>query len=274
MHRTVHRVAIDVYSIPYRGCRSYQERIAEYSMQGRPLFEWDKMRERYFTRRLRDIVDICEPCPLNIFGTIEGCMGDVEGFNAFLKVLMLIRPESSLFKHRYQDEHLSHDQTRALLSEFEAVQELMGSTEWPVAQIYLDGEPKTVNTPRQYAFVEWEGDDTETFVFSNEGYTVGVSKDGIVVKDAGGNTSPHVYTALRRVRTAVTGETAEGKAFPFDPVRERTPAWDDEPGYVDSELVFHKLPAVEIFNDVLEVFTTCAAIALKHNAGLSIKSVA
>lgn len=271
MHRTQHRIAIDFASVPFRGCRPYQEKIVEYGMTGRPLFEWDKMRERFFVYGFQTIQQICDPCPMNVFGGIEGCQGQVEGLTIFLKVLMHLKPDSPLFKHRFQNEYMAHDETRAFLTEMYKVQELMTATEWPVAQVLFDGYPQEVEGPRGYLYYEWEGDEDETFIFSNEGYSVGIARDGLVVKDAAGHRQPFFFATLRREQTAVSGETAEGQVIAFDIVRDACPAWDDEPEYVNSELVYTRLPASDVFADVLNVFTACAEIALKHNTGLKIQ---
>ncbi|HEY3999023.1 MAG TPA: hypothetical protein VGO93_09180 [Candidatus Xenobia bacterium] len=270
MYRTLHRVAIDIYTIPYRGCRPYQEKIADYGTTGRPLFEWDKMRERYFIRGTPAIKEICEKCPMNIFGNIEGCQGEVEGLTIFLKVLLHLKPDSTLFRYRYQQDQLSHEETRSFLNELGRVHELLQNTEWPIAQVFVDGEAKQVDGPRQVLYYEWEGDDDDTFVFSNDGYSVGIAKEGLVVKDASGRRQPYLFQRLVRTYADVSGETMEGQVIHFDTVRDAAPAWDDEPSLMQTELVYTICKGTDLFGDFLQVLSTVAEVALRHNTGIKL----
>jgi hypothetical protein len=272
MFRTLHKVEIDFASVPYRACRPFQEKLStDYGQNGKLLFEWDKMRERFYVHGLPAILNTCTPCPMNVFGGIEGCKGEVEGLTTFLKVLMHLKPDSSIFKHRFQNEYMVHDETRTFIAELHRVVELMASSEWPIAQVLMNGYAKEVDGPRGFMYYEWEGDEDETFIFSNDGYSVGIAKDGLVVKDASGARQPFYFTSLSRTQTRVVGETGEGQSIAFDPVRDCQPAWDEEPEYVDTELVFTRVMASDLFSDVLQVFSTCGEIALKHNTGLRIQ---
>ncbi len=70
-------LSIDIFGVQGRPCAEAQERIVDYYSDGRPLFQWEAMRQALAFRGQEDILDYCEPCPLSIFGGLEGCKGHV-----------------------------------------------------------------------------------------------------------------------------------------------------------------------------------------------------
>src|ERR1039457_3064611 len=85
---------IDIFGYQHRPCRQPQETIYDYHMDGRPLFQWERLRQRWAFQEDPQIFDYCESCPLNILGTLEGCQGGVENLDIFFRALNELTPES------------------------------------------------------------------------------------------------------------------------------------------------------------------------------------
>ncbi|MBM3464087.1 MAG: hypothetical protein FJX76_18480 [Armatimonadetes bacterium] len=274
MSASLHNVEIDIFQVPYRPCRAYQERIAEYYMSGRPRFEWEKMRQKFLMEGNQDIVRVCAPCPMNILGTGEGCKIGVESLASFLGMLSHLRPETALTRFMFHDDLLSYEDVKVLWQEFETLNEVLAEVSWPIAQAYDDGVPRPSSAGglRKVEYYEWEGGE-ENIIYSNAGYMVGIGRDGIVVRESLGKTLPERFNRLFKEGANVFGETVGNRVMPFMPIDDHLPAWDDSGPFIATELRFHMVPVTEIYGDILETFLVYAPTALEHGAGLKITAV-
>jgi hypothetical protein len=274
MLRSLHLVEIDIFNIPYRPCRPYQERIADYYNSGRPRFEWEKIRQKMLMEGDQAIVRVCSPCGLNILGDAEGCKIRIEGLTTFLSIVSNLSPQNRLSGFSFSDDLLSRDDTRILHDELERLSGELTDMKWPVAQLFLDDEPQPDPTGMRGAlFYEFEGGDLMTVVFSNKGFTVGIGRDGLEVTESSGTNLPERFTRLWKDGANVYGETVGGRLMPFLPVENELPAWDDSPNFARSELRLIELPLLEIFADVIESLLVFASTALANNTGLKISAV-
>jgi hypothetical protein len=272
MKRSQHRVDIDIFNVPYRNCRPYQERIADYYRDGRPRFEWEKIKQNMVLRGDDTVEVVCAPCPLNLMQTVEGCGIVVEGLTTFMGVMSHAKPDSMLVRYSYSDDVLTSDDARLLHRELEKLTPLLETMRWPVAQMFdRNGEPRMEEgNVERYAMIEWEGGEAETFIFSNAGYTVAVGESGIIVRESLGDAPPQRFKRLVKVGANVYGETVDGQELPFRPVEECTPAWETGPVFGFGELRFVEMSLWEIFRDVVESLLVFSSVAMQHNTGLKI----
>lgn len=275
MVQSLHLIEIDIFRVPTRPCRHYQERIAEYYLSGKPRFEWDKMRQKNLMEGDLAIERVCETCNLNLLGGAEGCKIRVEGLDSFLRMLAQIRPETTLTRYSFADDLLGRDDAEAVYDEFQVLSELLVGVTWPVAQIYDRGEPRPNSSGgmRRNEYFEYQGGDEETFIYSNSGYAVALARDGLVVRESLGAALPERFVRLWKDGASVFGETVGRRVLPFLPLEDQLPAWDDSGPFFPTELRFEELPALEIYGDIVETFLVYAPAAAHQNTGLKITQV-
>ncbi len=274
MSRSLHLVEIDIFHVAYRPCRVYQERIADYYLNGRPRFEWERMRHRMLMQGDETIKNVCESCGMNILGDAEGCQIRIDGLTTFLGIVNQLEPHNHLMGFSYADDALSRDDTQRLHEEVERLSGSLGDVKWPVGQIFKGGEPlPDPNGFRPALFYEFEGGEQMTPVYSNRGYTVGVARDGLVVCESLGEVMPERFCRLWKDGANVYGETIGGRMMPFLPVENEVPAWDDSPLFSSSELRLIELPLVEIYADAIESLLVFSSVALSNNTGLRFSQV-
>lgn len=273
--RSVHEIKIDIFRVSHRSCRPYQERIVDFYEDGRPRFEWEKIRHKHILAGDPAIAEICTPCPLNIYQDVEGCTGRVDGLNIFIRVLSAFKPDSAFLGLSLAEDLLDLDTIKKLLVEVEEICDLLQSLKWPVAQVLWEGQPVTYQhidgTPREL-FYEWEGVEEETFPYGNEGYYWGRSQEGIVVKEIFGERVPYIFLRLWKDGRGVYGETLDHQVLPFVPVSGALPAWGDIDPSRNSELVASELPASIVFRDVLDSFMTFGKVAVRNVTGIQLRA--
>lgn len=273
--RSLHQLEIDIFGIPYRPCRPYQERIADYYNSGRPRFEWEKIRQKNLMEGDQTIVRVCSSCNLNILGGPEGCRIQVENLNVFLGAVSGFIPQTLLTRYTFEDDILSAEDTRLLNLEFKALAEALAGETWPVAQIFDEDEPRPSKpgSIRPFETYEWGGNDEHTFIFSNAGYTVAIGRTGLIVRESLGDAMPESFVRLWKEGASVFGETVGGRLVPFLPIKECLPAWDDSRTFVPSEIRFQEQPFLEVFGDLVDSFIGFSSVAISHGAGLKVSAL-
>lgn len=274
MLRSLHLVEIDIFQVAYRACRTFQERIADYYNSGRPRFEWEKLRQKHLMEGDQTIVGVCASCGLNVLADAEGCKVRIEGLTTFLSILNTIDPHHQLGGFSFADDVLSHNETRHLHDELERISQVLLEVKWPVAQIFVNGEPRPDPTGMRAAlFYEFEGGSGVTTIFSNKGFTVGLGRDGLEVEETGGVNLPERFSRLWKEGANVYGETVGGRMMPFLPVGTELPAWDDTPMFSRSEIRVIELSLLDIYADVIDSLSVFSSVALSNNVGLRITAV-
>lgn len=274
MAGTLHLVEIDIFQIPFRPCRQYQEKIADYYLSGRPRFEWEKMRQKLLIEGNRAIEQVCSGCRLNLMNEAEGCKIRVESVTSFMAMVGQVRPESKLVSFTFNDDLLDTDETRMLYDEIEYLAEELKERTWPVAQVMDGGMPRRNESGiRQTVFYEWVGGEAETFIYSNPGYTVAISSEGLVVRESLGADLPERFQRLWKDGASVYGETQGGRIMPFLPIEDQLPAWDESGMFTETSLQFTEAPALDVYGDVVESLLVYAQAAIEHNVGLKISLV-
>lgn len=274
MLRSLHLVEIDIFQVAYRACRVHQERIADYYNSGRPRFEWEKLRQKHLMEGDRTIVDVCGGCGLNVLADAEGCKVRIEGLTTLLSIVNSIDPHHHLGGFSFSDDVLSRDETRHLHDELERISQVLADVKWPVAQIFVNGEPRPDPTGMRAAlFYEFEGGTRVTTIFSNKGFTVGLGRDGLEVEESSGVNLPERFSRLWKDGANVYGETVGGRMMPFLPVGTDLPAWDDTAMFTRSEIRVIELPLLDIYADVIDSLLVFSSVALSNNVGLRITAV-
>lgn len=274
MLRSLHLVEIDIFPIAYRPCRLFQERIADYYNSGRPRFEWEKMRQKHLMEGSTAILEVCGGCGLNVLADAEGCKVRIEGLTTFLGIVSTLEPENRLVGFSFSDDALSHSDTLNLHEELERLSQVLADVKWPVAQIYVDGEPRPDPTGMRAAlFFEFEGGERPTLIYSNRGFTVNLGRDGLEVDESTGTNLPERFSRLFKDGANVFGETVGGRLMPFLPIENELPAWDDTPMFGRSEIRVIELPLLDIYADVIDSLSVFSSVALSNNVGLRFSAV-
>lgn len=276
MYDTGHQLKIAIFNVPYRHCRKYQERIVDYYADGRPLFEWERLRQNFILRNDQAIASICHGCPLNIYHVVEGCQGDLYGLNSFIQAVGRILPESKFLKLPFDKVTMEAEETLAILKELEVLEKKLKDLRWPVAQLFYDGVPAMTNShdgTARFVFFEWEGAEDINFKKGNESYFIGISQQGIVLKDIQGNSIPDEFRRLVKVGPSVHGETLEGNSINLPAINGLAPQWDELNPYADSELVHTYLMASIIFKDVIDALLIFCRTAVNNKTGIIINSL-
>ena len=276
MKKIPFKVEINISQVPNRFCRFYQEQIYEYTNEGRARFEWDRIKQEHILYQNPAIMEICDPCPLNILLEVEGCKGDLYEFDTFLKSLAIVKPDSMLLQKNTLNCEFSSEETQLLIQEMEELQQQGKMLGWPVAQVFNnDGSPAVSDQSYKFnnlVFYEWSGDENDVYVTSNRGYHIGVSGDGIILKKNYGETMPDPFHSLSRKGFRVVGQTKDGKKVPIPMNRTKLPEWFDDSPEADTELRFTELPISDVFRDIFDMVIVFGQTALNHYTGINIYS--
>jgi hypothetical protein len=274
MQRIVHEVELDIFRFDYRPCRVYQERIADYYQDGKPRFEWERLRQKRLVQGDQVMERVCGPCPFNLLDTAEGCKVRIESLPAFITALAHLRPSTPLIAYTFSDDILGLDDTALLCTELQAVARDFASTTWPVAMFYDRDEPRRTKdgSLRELDFVEWDGNE-ETFLYSNPGYTIALTEQGLLVRELDGDVLPNRYRRLWQESAAVWGETMQGDTLPFIPRSHQVPAWDSSGPFSRTQLRFVEMPLLGIYADVVDTLSAFGEVALAHHIGLRIHRI-
>jgi hypothetical protein len=275
MKKIPYEVEIDIYHVPMRYCRYYQEQIYDYDDHGMAIFEWEHHSQLYRIGESEKLEEICAPCPLNILLDVEGCRGELFGYEVFLKVIQNVRPDSVLLSKNVLDSDFNIDETKQILQEMEYLQEVTRNISWPVAQIFVDGKPVKSEESIQFGghvYYEWTGDDEAVFFSSNDGFHLGLTNQGMVLRKSFGEELPEPFSSLQRKGMRVIGTTTSGKTVPIPINKACLPEWWPENNDVDSELRFTSLPVSDIYFDVFNMIMEYGRVAIKHATGIKIFS--
>ena len=268
---TPHQIALDILPVGGRPCRVFQERIAEYGMDGRPRFEWEAMRHRMILYGDPTLAGICGPCPLNIMQGPEGCRGTLDSLEIFLRAVARLAPESPWANLPMDPEPLSAEFTRGLYRDLAHLEQVFASNPWRVAQWFRHGAPVLEvfgdgsTRPRFYT---WNGESPPHLVARNEGYQVFLCPHGLIVKALYEDPVPHVFARLWREGSGVYGQTAQGETIGFSMTMARYPEWDTEEPRSEGELRVTELPAAEIFRDTLDMLAVFTGVAGDAETGI------
>jgi len=276
MKKIPYKVEINISQVPNRFCRYYQEQIYEYSANGRARFEWDRIRQEYILNNNPAILEICDPCPLNILLDVEGCKGELFEFGTFLRALSIIKSDSLLLQKSTLNCEFSNEETAELIQEMEFLQEHGQMAGWPVAQVfYSNGSPTVSENSIRFnnlVFYEWSGEEDDIFFISNKGYHIGMTGEGIILKKNYGETLPDPFLSLARKGFRVVGQTLSGKTIPIPRNRTKLPEWFPGDPEADTELRFTTLPISDVFRDVFNMLIVYGQMALQHYTGINVFS--
>lgn len=269
-----HTISLDIIPIAMRPCRSFQERIADYTDDGRPRFAWDELRIYKMLRGDPRLDSICAECPFNIFQTPEGCKGTIFGMEIFLRVVSRLAPDSRWAQLTLDDDKpIPMLMTRVLAREFDDIERRFASSQWTVAQLFREDVPVMdyfddgSYRPR---LAPWNGLARPHLINSNEGYQIFLCAHGLIVKSNYDDPSPYVFTKLTRDSSGVFGTTAQGERVPFPMTMAHYPEWDSEQPRAFGELRMVQMNAAEVFRDTLDILAVFTTIATQAETGFII----
>ncbi len=266
----LYRIAIDILPVGGRPCRRFQERIAEYAMDGRPRFEWEAMRHRMILHGDPLIAQVCSMCSLNLMQGPEGCQGTLEGFEVFLRAVARLAPESPWSDLPLNEEPFTAERTRELYRELENLEGVFAAAPWKVARIFREGAPLLEEFPdgsTRPRFFPWNGESPPHLIATNEGYQLFLCPHGLIVKAHHEDPVPHAFQKLWRDPSGVFGQTAQGETIGFQMAMARYPEWDPEDPRAQGELVLTEMPAAEVFRDTLDMLAVFTGVAGEAETG-------
>lgn len=279
-HTTSWELALDIFQYSYRPCRAAQETIWDYQSDGRPQFEWEYFRQLWIFNQDPRILRYCEACPINIMGDVEGCRTRVDNLDIFFRAVNELVPDSMWAKVPRDGLPVPPNNLGPLLLDLQNLKQRWSEMTWPVAIPRVDGQlyrdmveteegDLVAEGPAQ--FYAWNGEGPPGLMFLNEGYTIYLSRHGLMVKATGQDPVPYVFRRLWREDLGVFGEDGSGEQIGFDVVVGRYPTWGF-PNDSGTELTFESLPAAEVFAEVLDLLEVFCGIAVDYEAGLLIRS--
>lgn len=275
MAALAHEVMLDIVPVANRPCRPFQERIAEYALDGRPRFEWESMRHRFILQGDPTILHVCTPCPLNVFTGPEGCKGRVDGLETFVRAVGRICPDSSWVSLPLDGSLVDLALARQLHAEVPALEEAFATYAWPAARVFRDGQPLEEELPdgsSRPVYFAWNGEGPPSLVASNDGYQIYMSAHGLIVKATYEDPVPATFRKLWREERAVYGLTTDGQTIGFQMSLARLPEWDPQlPQGSRGELVMGEMPAATVFRDPLDIMEIYVGLALDADTGFWIK---
>jgi hypothetical protein len=275
MKRIPYEIELDVFPIPTRFCRFYQERIYDYYDDGRPRFEWEYMKQNYSLKVDQAIEKVCDSCHLNLLLGVEGCKGELYEFESFVKMISNVKPDSPLVTKGVLDSIYNEEETKQLVSDMENLQESGKDITWPVAQIFIGDKPAIFEGStkfNQMVYFEWNGDDDLTYFHANAGYMIAVSNRGIMLRKVLGDPVPDEFVSLARRGMRVIGNTTMGKIISIPINRAVLPDWWPENPGVDCELKFASMPISDLYWDIFNMIIIFGKTALKYKTGMCIFS--
>ena len=267
-------LSIDIFAVQGRPCAEAQEVIVDYYSDGRPLFQWEAMRQALAFRGKEDILDYCEPCPLSIFGSLEGCKGPVNNFDVLFRAFNELVPESPWNEAPVDGTPIYPEQLRELTEALNWTKEQFKEKTWPVAQprfegvTYGDGDYDNMSRPQ---FFGWDGNNPPALLDYNDGYQVYFSRHGLLLKSTHGASIPHTFSKLWREESGFYGLSSSGEKVGFPVTRGNYPSWG-LPNGPGAELVTESLSAEQAFAEELELLDVFVDLANQLDTGLLIRS--
>lgn len=279
-HTTSWELSLEIFSYSFRPCRQAQETIYEYMQDGRPQFEWEYLRQQWILQQDPQILDYCSECPINIMGEMEGCKCQVENLDIFFRALNELAPDSLWTRVPRNGVPTAIHEVAPLLADLLGMRDRFATLTWPSAVPKFEGTPyrdevededgyfQPTGPPQFYA---WNGEGPPGLLYLNEGYTVYLSRHGLMVKPTGQEPVPYVFRRLWREDLGVFGEDGQGEQIGFDVLMGRYPTWgfSSDSG---TELVFEPLPASEVFAEIFDLLEVFCSVALECETGILIKA--
>lgn len=267
-------ISLEIFSYVYRPCRPMQETIWDYHLDGRPLFEWERLRNRWALEGNPKIWQYCEACPLNVFGEIEGCKGQVENLDIFFRALSELTPDSPWANLPHDGTPVHQQQAAELSIHLPALRQELAAKTWPVAVPRLNGQPYYENPEEEagrFQLYAWNGEGPPGVLSFNDGYAVYLSRHGLLVKPTAEDPIPHAFTRLWREGRGVFGLSTAGETVGFQMAYARYPTWgfEAQPG---ADLTAEAMPADQVFEDVLNVLEVFCGTAGEYETGLVLQS--
>lgn len=268
-------ISIDIFAVQSRPCAGPQEVIVDYYNDGRPLFQWEAMRQAYAFRGDETVlVDYCEPCPLSVFGGLEGCKGPVVNFDTLFKALNELVPDSPWNEVPIDGTPIYPEQLRELADALPWTREKLRDKTWPIAQPRLLGEPYGdggYGTEARAQFFGWDGFGPPALIDFNDGYQVYLSRHGLLVKATHGSPIPHTFSKLWREERGFFGLSSSSETVGFQVTRGHYPSWQ-LPNEVGVELVTESISAEAAFIEEIELLEVFVELANQFDTGLLIRS--
>jgi len=271
-----HEIYLDIFKIPFRPCRPPQERIADYYETGKPRFEWEKIYQKWIINQDPVIIEYCQNCPMNLFQPPLGCEGRLPGFKALLRILEREYPDSLLLKMDKRDNLLDQATTANLLEELKSINEILDKINWPVARVFFLGQPVYLSglfrssIPAMYP---WDGSDEISYQLSNEGYMIGMTAEGIILRETTGELLPNIFRKIWREKEMVLGETSAGEILLIPPFNNVLPEWDQVDPNRESQLIATDARASEAFGTTIDILSAFCQNAVHGNTGVGIRSI-
>lgn len=282
-HTTSWELSLDIFNYTFRPCRQAQETIWDYHQDGRPQFRWEYLRQMCIFNGDERILDICGDCPINIMAEVEGCKTQVDNLDIFFRALNELVPDSLWARMPRDGTPVPHAQIAPMLVDLMGMRARLGELTWPVAvprlngaayhqeiqELDENGEP--VTRPGRVRFYAWNGEGPPGLIFLNEGYSLYLSRHGLMVKPTGEDPVPYAFRRLWREDLGVFGEDSRGEQIGFDVLLGRYPTW----GFTTdsgTELVVEQMPADQAFGEILDLLEVFCGVAEEFETGLLIKA--
>lgn len=266
-----HRIELDIFNVPFRPCRPPQEQIYEFYHDGKPRFEWDRLRQNWIFVKDPAILAFCEPCPLNVFQEVEGCRGEVDYLEPLLRAVAEVAPDSPLNDLPLDGTPLTVEENRVLRLDLENVERALKGRRWPVAQVLRPDGPLREYFPDggdRLLFYPWSGEGPPNLITMNEGYQIFLSQHGLIVKATYEDPVPTTFRKLTRQGRSVSGESVTGDVIGFQMSLARLPVWDPQDATADGSLEMTTYPADEVFREQLDLLDVFTGLALQAETGI------
>lgn len=282
-HTTSWQLGLDIFAYPFRPCRHDQETIYDYQSDGRPQFRWEYLRQVWVFRGDERIAQTCSDCPINIMGEVEGCKVQVDNLDIFFRALNELVPESPWAQMAKDGSPLSPGQMAQMLHALGELRSALELQTWPVAVPRYSGNPyyEEIQEPDENGdwathqgaqrFYAWNGEGPPGLIFLNEGYSLYLSRHGLMVKPTGEDPVPYVFRRLWREDLGVFGEDGQAQQIGFDVLSGRYPSWGFSTDS-DTDLTLERMPAAQVFTEILDLLEVFCSVALEFEAGLFVKA--
>lgn len=267
-------IGVDVFPVAGRPCRESQEKIVDYLNDGRPLFEWERLKQAYAFHNVPRVLEYCDNCFLSIFGGLEGCVGQVGHLDEFFAAIAELAPDSPWNDVNQDGTPVFPDVVRALTEDLERLRIRLHQTEWPIAQPRFQGvaiREQLAEGPGRRQFYAWNGDGPPSIITHNDGYQLFFSKHGLLVKATHDDPMPHTFLKIWREASGMHGLNSMGQTIRFPIQRGQMPSWGDETPVVGSELVSEAIPTDEVFADVFDILDVFCGVANQFDTGLTLR---
>lgn len=273
---TLHQISLNILDAPLRNCRPFQEKIVDSYDDGRLKFAWDIIKENYFTKQDQTLTEICQGCTLNIYLIEFGCRGEIYNLDHFINFLSIHLPEATLLKYKLISDTIDANSVQQINQELENFLPETKNILWPVAKVIFNNQP-VLHTQHNGSegpfFYPWSGKKEPEHTFGNEGYQLGISKEGIIVQRNYIQKLPYSFKQIWKKGSKVFGKTSTDDVICFEPQGGLLPAWDKADAERESELAFSSLSVHLVFKDILDTLTTFFKRAKDYNIGLEINQI-